>query len=47
MYTVTYPADGARRTFLTSVCLFSLKESEGIFEDASIHGLLLGYTQEV
>lgn len=40
-------AHGARRTFLTNVCLFSLKESECIFEDASIHGLLLGYTQEV
>ena len=47
MYTVTYPADGARRTFLTNVCLLSLKESECIFEDASLHGLLLGYTQEV
>ena len=38
MYTVNYPADGARRTFLTNVCLFSLKQSECIFEDASIHG---------
>ena len=36
MYTVTYQADGARRTFLTNVRLFSLKESECIFEDASI-----------
>lgn len=47
VHSYTYPADGARRTFLTNVCLFSLKESKCIFEDASIHGLLLGYTQEV
>ena len=47
MYTVTYPAGGAQRTFLTNVCLFSLKESECIFEVVSIRGLLLGYTQEV